>query len=130
MRGRRHRSRDLERQGTQSIQYAGPHSQGDTFIRLSFDCFLAPQSPHVTRGGSHRLLVPLLHRAETLTLKDIAARREDLVARPQTGKLRPAHIQAGGFTIINLGMYGVDAFNAIVKPPRPRSSPSAASRTA
>jgi pyruvate dehydrogenase E2 component (dihydrolipoamide acetyltransferase) len=64
------------------------------------------------------LVVPVLHRADTLTLAEIASRREDLVARAQAGKLRPADIQGGGFTISNLGMYGVDAFNAIVNPPQ------------
>src|SRR5262245_60308222 len=64
------------------------------------------------------LVVPVLHRADTLSLVDIAARREDLVSRAQAGKLRPADIQGGGFTISNLGMYGVDAFNAIVNPPQ------------
>jgi pyruvate dehydrogenase E2 component (dihydrolipoamide acetyltransferase) len=64
------------------------------------------------------LVVPVLHRADTLSLAEIATRREDLVSRAQAGKLRPADIQAGGFTISNLGMYGVDAFNAIVNPPQ------------
>lgn len=64
------------------------------------------------------LVVPVLHRADTLTLAEIAARREDVVARAQAGKLRPADIQGGTFTISNLGMYGVDAFNAIVNPPQ------------
>jgi pyruvate dehydrogenase E2 component (dihydrolipoamide acetyltransferase) len=64
------------------------------------------------------LLVPVLHKADTLTLPEIAARREDLVTRAQGGKLRPADIQGGTFTISNLGMYGVDAFNAIVNPPQ------------
>ena len=64
------------------------------------------------------LVVPVVHRADTLSLADIAGRREDLVARAQAGKLRPADIQGGGFTISNLGMYGVDAFDAIVNPPQ------------
>ncbi|PYO26640.1 MAG: hypothetical protein DMD86_19430, partial [Candidatus Rokuibacteriota bacterium] len=64
------------------------------------------------------LVVPVIHRADTLSLADIAARREDVVSRGQAGKLRPADIQGGGFTISNLGMYGVDAFNAIVNPPQ------------
>jgi len=64
------------------------------------------------------LVVPVLRGADTLTLAEIAARREDLVGRAQGGKLRPADIQGGGFTISNLGMYGVDAFNAIVNPPQ------------
>jgi pyruvate dehydrogenase E2 component (dihydrolipoamide acetyltransferase) len=64
------------------------------------------------------LVVPVIHRADTLSLAEIAARREDLASRAQVGKLRPADIQGGSFTISNLGMYGVDAFNAIVNPPQ------------
>jgi pyruvate dehydrogenase E2 component (dihydrolipoyllysine-residue acetyltransferase) len=64
------------------------------------------------------LVVPVIHHAGTLTLGEIAARREDAVNRAQAGKLRPADIQGAGFTISNLGMYGVDAFNAIVNPPQ------------
>ena len=64
------------------------------------------------------LVVPVLQRAERLSLAEIAARREDLVGRAQAGRLRPPDIQGGGFTISNLGMYGVDAFNAIVNPPQ------------
>jgi pyruvate dehydrogenase E2 component (dihydrolipoamide acetyltransferase) len=64
------------------------------------------------------LVVPVIHGADTLGLKEIAARREDLVTRAQAGKLRPADIQGGVFTVSNLGMYGVDAFSAIVNPPQ------------
>jgi pyruvate dehydrogenase E2 component (dihydrolipoamide acetyltransferase) len=64
------------------------------------------------------LIVPVIHRADTLGLAAIAARREDVTRRGQAGTLRPADIQGGGFTISNLGMYGVDAFNAIVNPPQ------------
>ena len=64
------------------------------------------------------LIVPVIHRADTLSLSEIAARREDVVSRGQAGKLRPADIQGGVFTISNLGMYGVDAFSAIVNPPQ------------
>jgi pyruvate dehydrogenase E2 component (dihydrolipoyllysine-residue acetyltransferase) len=64
------------------------------------------------------LMVPVLHRADTLSIAEIATRREDLVSRAQAGKLRPADIQGGGFTLSNLGMFGVDAFNAIVNPPQ------------
>jgi pyruvate dehydrogenase E2 component (dihydrolipoamide acetyltransferase) len=64
------------------------------------------------------LVVPVIHRADALGLAEIAARREDLVSRAQAGTLRPADIQGGVFTISNLGMYGVDAFDAIVNPPQ------------
>src|SRR5256885_14210521 len=64
------------------------------------------------------LVVPVIHRADTLRLAELAARREDVVSRAQAGKLRPGDIQGGGFTISNLGMYGVGAFSAIVNPPQ------------
>ena len=64
------------------------------------------------------LVVPVIARADALGLAEIAARREDLVGRAQAGKLRPADIQGGVFTISNLGMYGIDAFSAIVNPPQ------------
>jgi len=64
------------------------------------------------------LVVPVIHRADTVQLPELAARRADVVSRAQAGKLRPADIQGGGFTISNLGMFGVDAFSAIVNPPQ------------
>jgi pyruvate dehydrogenase E2 component (dihydrolipoamide acetyltransferase) len=45
-------------------------------------------------------------------------RRQDLVSRAQAGKLSLDDLRAGTFTLSNLGMYGVDAFNAIVNPPQ------------
>jgi pyruvate dehydrogenase E2 component (dihydrolipoamide acetyltransferase) len=64
------------------------------------------------------LVVPVIHKADTLSLAEIAEKRADLSTRAPSGKLRPADIQGGTFTISNLGMYGVDAFNAIVNPPQ------------
>jgi pyruvate dehydrogenase E2 component (dihydrolipoamide acetyltransferase) len=64
------------------------------------------------------LVVPVIHRADALSLTELATRREDLVSRAQAGRLRPADIQGGGFTISNLGMFGIDAFSAIVNPPQ------------
>ena len=64
------------------------------------------------------LVVPVIHDADRLPLPALAQRREELIARAQAGKLRLEDIQGGTFTISNLGMYGVDAFNAIVNPPQ------------
>jgi len=64
------------------------------------------------------LIVPVIHRADRLGLGEIAARRNDLVTRAQAGKLRLDDIQGGTFTISNLGMYGVDAFQAIINSPQ------------
>ena len=64
------------------------------------------------------LLVPVVHKADQLQVQDIAARRTDLVARANRAALMPDDFAGGTFTISNLGMYGVDAFNAIVNPPQ------------
>jgi pyruvate dehydrogenase E2 component (dihydrolipoamide acetyltransferase) len=64
------------------------------------------------------LVVPVIHHADGLGLGQLAARREELIAKAQAGKLAPDDLSGGTFTISNLGMYGVDAFNAIVNPPQ------------
>lgn len=64
------------------------------------------------------LVVPVLRGADSLGLDQIAQRRKEMVARAQGGKLRPQDLQGGTFTISNLGMYGVDAFNAIINAPQ------------
>ena len=74
-----------------------------------------------TSGQGERedgLVVPVISRADTLGLSEIAQRRAELVAKAQAGKLRPEDISNGTFTISNLGMYNVDAFNAIINAPQ------------
>lgn len=64
------------------------------------------------------LIVPVIQRADRLSVREIAARRQELVARAQSGKLGLDDLSGGTFTISNLGMYGVDAFNAIINQPQ------------
>jgi pyruvate dehydrogenase E2 component (dihydrolipoamide acetyltransferase) len=64
------------------------------------------------------LIVPVVHGADRLELKAVAQSRGDLVARARDRKLRPADVSDGTFTISNLGMFGVDAFHAIVNTPQ------------
>jgi pyruvate dehydrogenase E2 component (dihydrolipoamide acetyltransferase) len=64
------------------------------------------------------LIVPVVHGADRLELKAVAQSRGDLVARARDRKLRPADVRDGTFTISNLGMFGVDAFHAIVNTPQ------------
>ena len=64
------------------------------------------------------LVVPIIHRPDKLNLGEIARQRRELVAKAQAGKLRPADLSGGTFTISNLGMYHVDAFNAIINQPQ------------
>ena len=64
------------------------------------------------------LIVPVVHAADGASLSEIAARRSDLIERARQGKLRPADISGGTFTLTNLGMYNVDAFDAVVNTPQ------------
>jgi pyruvate dehydrogenase E2 component (dihydrolipoamide acetyltransferase) len=64
------------------------------------------------------LIVPVVHGADRLDLKAVTHARGDLVARARDRKLRPADVSEGTFTISNLGMFGVDAFHAIVNTPQ------------
>jgi pyruvate dehydrogenase E2 component (dihydrolipoamide acetyltransferase) len=64
------------------------------------------------------LVVPVLHQADSLTPGELARQRKALVARAQAGKLRLQDISGGTFTISNLGMYGVDAFHAVINEPQ------------
>jgi pyruvate dehydrogenase E2 component (dihydrolipoamide acetyltransferase) len=64
------------------------------------------------------LMVPVVHDADDLELHEVAARRKQLVEAARSGRLRPEDVSGGTFTVSNLGMYGVDAFAAIVNPPQ------------
>jgi pyruvate dehydrogenase E2 component (dihydrolipoamide acetyltransferase) len=64
------------------------------------------------------LVVPVVHGADRLSLSEISSRRQALVEAARVGALRPEDVQGGTFTISNLGMFGVDAFQAIVNAPQ------------
>ena len=64
------------------------------------------------------VVAPVIHNAANSTLAEIAVQRRDLTERARGGKLRPADLAGGTFTISNLGMFGVDAFTAIIIPPQ------------
>jgi len=64
------------------------------------------------------VVAPVIHRAHQANLGEIALQRRDLTERARAGKLRPADVTGGTFTISNLGMFDVDAFTAIITPPQ------------
>jgi pyruvate dehydrogenase E2 component (dihydrolipoamide acetyltransferase) len=64
------------------------------------------------------VVAPVIHNAHKAELGEIAVQRRDLTERARGGKLRPSDIAGGTFTISNLGMFGVDAFTAIIIPPQ------------
>lgn len=64
------------------------------------------------------LLVPVVEKADTLSLEELAAKSKDLISRTKENKLNPDEMQGGTFTITNLGMFGIDEFTAILNPPQ------------
>jgi len=64
------------------------------------------------------VVAPVIHNADKVKLIEIATQRRDLTERARSGKLRPSDLTGGTFTISNLGMFGVDAFTAIIIPPQ------------
>jgi pyruvate dehydrogenase E2 component (dihydrolipoamide acetyltransferase) len=64
------------------------------------------------------LVVPVIKRAESLSVLEIAAARADVVSRARDNKLRREDLEGGTFTISNLGMFGVEQFIAVLNPPQ------------
>src|SRR5919202_733055 len=64
------------------------------------------------------LIVPVIRNAERLTIAEIARARGDLVQRTRDNKLKQEDLDAGTFTISNLGMFGVEQFIAVLNPPQ------------
>jgi len=60
----------------------------------------------------------VIPNADTATLSAISSKRQDLAERARAGRLHPPDVTGGTFTISNLGMFGVDAFSAIITPPQ------------
>ena len=64
------------------------------------------------------LITPIVKKADQKGLATISTEMKDLAARAKSGKLKPEEFQGGGFSISNMGMYGVSHFAAIINPPQ------------
>ena len=64
------------------------------------------------------LITPIVKNADQKSVPTISGEMKDLAARAKTGSLKPEEFQGGGFSISNLGMFGVKNFAAIVNPPQ------------
>jgi pyruvate dehydrogenase E2 component (dihydrolipoamide acetyltransferase) len=63
------------------------------------------------------LVVPVVLKADTLPLRELVPRAKDLVRRARDHRLAPEELSGGTFTISNLGMMGIDSFDAIINTP-------------
>ena len=68
-----------------------------------------------TDGG---LVTPIVRSADTKSAAQIGAETGDLATRARSGKLTREEITGGTFTLSNLGMFGIDRFDAIINPPQ------------
>jgi pyruvate dehydrogenase E2 component (dihydrolipoamide acetyltransferase) len=64
------------------------------------------------------LITPVIKDAGAKGLAAISGEMKDLAGRARDGKLKPEEYQGGGFSISNLGMFGVKDFAAIINPPQ------------
>lgn len=64
------------------------------------------------------LITPIVRKADQKGLAAISNEMKDLASRAKSGKLKPEEFQGGGFSISNMGMYGVRDFAAIINPPQ------------
>jgi pyruvate dehydrogenase E2 component (dihydrolipoamide acetyltransferase) len=64
------------------------------------------------------LITPIVRNADMKGAAQISIEMKDLAARAKTGKLKLEEFQGGGFTISNLGMFGVKEFGAIINVPQ------------
>jgi len=63
------------------------------------------------------LIVPVIHHADQKSLTEIASTLRDLTQKAKEGKLSLEEVGGGTFTLSNMGMLGIDKFNAIINPP-------------
>ncbi len=64
------------------------------------------------------LITPIVRQADRKGLAAISNEAKSLIERARAGKLKPEEFQGGGFSISNMGMYGVREFAAIINPPQ------------
>ena len=63
------------------------------------------------------LFTPVIKDADQKTISNISTEMKDLASRARAKKLSPSEFQGGSFAISNLGMFGVESFDAIINPP-------------
>ena len=84
---------------------------GDRIFRLK------PSDVAVAVAIEGGLFTPVLRDAHQKSISALSAEMKDLAARARTRKLAPHEYQGGSFAISNLGMFGIENFDAVINPP-------------
>ncbi len=110
-------------------------SVNDFVVKATAQALMEVPDANVTWGGDHilryphadvavavavdgGLYTPIVAQAEQKSLSQISAEVKALAKKAKEGKLQPEEYQGGTFSVSNLGMYGVDQFQAIINPPQ------------
>lgn len=84
---------------------------GDRILRLT------PSDVAVAVAIEGGLFTPVLRDAHLKSLSALSSEMKDLAARARDRKLSPQEYQGGSFAISNLGMFGIENFDAVINPP-------------
>ncbi|RJL18325.1 pyruvate dehydrogenase complex dihydrolipoamide acetyltransferase [Paracoccus siganidrum] len=84
---------------------------GDRILKLK------PSDVAVAVAVEGGLFTPVLKDAQQKTLSALSAEMKDLAGRAKSKKLAPHEYQGGSFAISNLGMFGIENFDAVINPP-------------
>ena len=95
----------------QAVPDANAVWAGDRILKLK------PSDVAVAVAVDGGLFTPVLRDADTKSLSALSAEMKDLAARAKIKKLAPHEYQGGSFAISNLGMMGVENFDAVINPP-------------
>ncbi|MDP3961764.1 MAG: pyruvate dehydrogenase complex dihydrolipoamide acetyltransferase [Pseudorhodobacter sp.] len=95
----------------QTVPDANAVWAGDRIFRLK------PSDVAVAVAIEGGLFTPVLRDAHLKSVSALSAEMKDLAARAKTRKLAPQEYQGGSFAISNLGMMGIDSFDAVINPP-------------
>jgi pyruvate dehydrogenase E2 component (dihydrolipoamide acetyltransferase) len=64
------------------------------------------------------LITPIIKNADAKSISAISIEMKELAKKARENKLKPEEFQGGGFSVSNLGMYGITTFSAIINPPQ------------
>lgn len=95
----------------QTVPAANAVWAGDRVLQLT------PSDVAVAVAIEGGLFTPVLKDADQKSLSSLSAEMKDLATRARSKKLAPHEYQGGSFAISNLGMFGIDNFDAVINPP-------------
>ncbi|PJE29543.1 Dihydrolipoyllysine-residue acetyltransferase component of pyruvate dehydrogenase complex [Pseudooceanicola marinus] len=95
----------------QSVPDANAVWAGDRVLKLK------PSDVAVAVAIEGGLFTPVLKDADMKSLSSLSAEMKDLAGRARDRKLAPHEYQGGAFAVSNLGMFGIDNFDAVINPP-------------